>query len=467
MRQPSPSWSAGAALAALLAAASALGGCGCESESPVVVELPTASGGAAGAGAATSTNSTSSTSTSAGGTGPCPPEQPPPVVPEGWVEYTDWSCDCRFYVPGSEDAMPSPIQWEPCPEAPGGMDCRMMAIDWADGANIGTRPKLDVSPSGTVLSLVRAVPKDYIIAVVADIDGPVRSAMMMPLYGKDWVLQGCKLHNEAIGEGKYLLKVYGKSSAHSEPTKDVGVIAGPIGLLHPPVIARYENEDPQGWACGANWLAKETSSFVLTAHPWDMSEEIFVTSAATDPEHLHAIQLVVSGDALFWTTSASYTGGINVWDPLGGTRPFIRWVGDYTRGAAALATDGVDMVWLQGEGKDPNSPYYPTLSVMTAPFTTDPDALEPRRLRSHTYSAFPFDQIKVGCGHAVTEGGNVVAVVRLSDGWAWHLPDSAVQDFAIPVGVTCEDVFVAADIEGTVTVARIRLDSLGPGLPPD
>src|SRR5438477_2165758 len=57
-------------------------------------------------------------SSSTGGASPCSPQTLPDAVPKGWVEYTDWSCQCRFYMPGSVDVMPKPPQWEPCAGSP-------------------------------------------------------------------------------------------------------------------------------------------------------------------------------------------------------------------------------------------------------------------------------------------------------------------------------------------------------------
>lgn len=39
--------------------------------------------------------------------------------------------------------------------------------------------------------------------------------------------------------------------------------------------------------------------------------------------------------------------------------------------------------------------------------------------------------------------------------------------FADPIGVTCDEVFVLGRYGGVWNIARIRLDSLGPGIAPD
>ena len=46
---------------------------------------------------------------------------------------------------------------------------------------------------------------------------------------------------------------------------------------------------------------------------------------------------------------------------------------------------------------------------------------------------------------------------RIRTSWGW----------GDPVAVTCSEVFMYATTATTDTIARVRLDALGPGLPPD
>jgi len=102
---------------------------------------------------------------------------------------------------------------------------------------------------------------------------------------------------------------------------------------------------------------------------------------------------------------------------------------------------------------------------MTAPFTTDASRLEPRRLRSYPGAHIGLRVYQVGCGYALHDGGKgKLFVVRLSDGWAWFIPDVLGRDLQVPLGITCDELFAAANIDGKLTIARIRLDSLGPGV---
>jgi hypothetical protein len=106
---------------------------------------------------------------------------------------------------------------------------------------------------------------------------------------------------------------------------------------------------------------------------------------------------------------------------------------------------------------------------MTAPFTTDPGAIEARRLRSLPGLVHLPYAWKVGCGYAVHDGFGTqeLLVVRLSDGWSWRIPNGAQRSLRVPYGVTCDEVFAGGDVGEHWTIGRVRIDSLGPGMPPD
>jgi len=172
------------------------------------------------------------------------------------------------------------------------------------------------------------------------------------------------------------------------------------------VLAHYTDGEQRNWDCGAKWYVRVDKNFSLFALPWTPPGEHFVTSPSKDPDGINATQPLVRGGFFFFATATLLIDGINVWDPVHGTRPFIRWPGDYTRGAADLGTDGVDMVWTQGEDKKPNDKVYPTRSAMTAPFTGDPAAVKPRRLRSSPFLGVGNFAWEVGCGYAMHEAEN-------------------------------------------------------------
>ena len=124
--------------------------CGCSSRTTA------GAGGAAATNAVVSVGTTgnpvsvpSSSSSSAGGS-ECVPPPVPSVVPSGWVADLEWACTCPFYVPGSKQALPSPIAWEKCPTVPQGVDCEAMHIDWSSAKiPVGFSPRLDHVPDGS------------------------------------------------------------------------------------------------------------------------------------------------------------------------------------------------------------------------------------------------------------------------------------------------------------------------------
>jgi hypothetical protein len=97
-----------------------------------------------------------------------------------------------------------------------------------------------------------------------------------------------------------------------------------------------------------------------------------------------------------------------------------------------------------------------------------------RRLRSQLSSVVTLgvDPWVVGCGYGARASGGSedIQVVRISDGWSWLIPNQLQAPGFVAtraLGLTCDEIFVWGVVDGTYSVARIRLDSLGPGLPPD
>jgi len=61
-------------------------------------------------------------------------------------------------------------------------------------------------------------------------------------------------------------------------------------------------------------------------------------------------------------------------------------------------------------------------------------------------------------------------VVRLSDGYSWLLAGKSAapyEGWSRPLVLTCDELFASIDTAPTPRILRIRLDSLGPGTPPD
>ena len=107
-------------------------------------------------------------------------------------------------------------------------------------------------------------------------------------------------------------------------------------------------------------------------------------------------------------------------------------------------------------------------------------ALHPRTASAHRLrndvKGFEGDGWTVGCGYAARAPGlgpplnNALFIVRLSDGVSWMLPGihaPGMEHWGQPLAITCDELFASMATDTTVRILRIRLDSLGPGTPPD
>jgi hypothetical protein len=350
----------------------------------------------------------------------------------------------------------------------------MMVTNWTNYVTPVTFfPILSRLSDGTpVLGFIRSAWGEYLMDLVAKVDGPVHMAILQTgpsLWTSD---PRCILTFEDLNERKYVLGARGDGvSGNIYDSPHQGALGGEIDQPRPTVLAHYQVEGlGYNWRASASWVGRVNANDLrVFVSPWSMAEDFLVTSPPADPDNLHLGEWFLLGDAMFWGTSTLKIDGINVWDQAAGARPFIRWVGDYTKGAADLGTDGIDMVWTYGE-KQPNDTVYDPRSVMTAPFTTDAAALEPRRLRSQPDSSHGINPWKVGCGYAAHFGSpSRVFLVRLADGVAWSVPSAPPDlDWHAPIGITCDELFIhGVTTNGRTTYFRVRLDSLGPGLPPD
>ncbi len=348
-----------------------------------------------------------------------------------------------------------------------------MVTDWTDNplATMSLYPSFS-SWKGVPMLLMRRLTSKYHLDIVAEVDGPVRNAVMRITTPDETPSRaGCVAQLEDLNEGRWVLRVRGHGPLGDFlASPHTGGIGGRVGVLEPTVLAHDTDSRTYSFAISDNWVMRVgVPGSIVKVFPWSLSPAIHIVSPADDPENFKAGQFEVSGDAVFWSTATTFAHGINVWTPTDGTKPFVRYVGDYTRGAADLATDGTDLVWSQGEGKKSNQFVYPTRSIMTAPFTSDPRKLQPRRLRSAPYTNIGSFKWVVGCGYAAHTGArNGMMVVRLSDGTAWFIGE-ITSDFALsaPLGLTCEEVFFLGRFAGRTSIARVRLDSLGAGTPPD
>lgn len=476
-----PSNQESALLAVLaLAAASALGGFVACNDEP-------AGGGGAGGGASSSSatssssSTTSSSSSSAGGgfQTDCDftPEPRPSTVPESWQAYTCWP-GCTYWLAPNAEAMPEPITWEPCPDLGQWPRGECMRNTWDDGAgsSLGYAPNVDTSvPGSPRIQLTRgaesglALNDRYNEWLIARADGEVEFAARATR-----VAPYCMLTERSV-RGRHA------AWSHTGPYESVV-----DGLLLLDLEARSlrsgypdDSEFVASWAAGDGWVVRNDGR--LTAIRPDGSEERVVHDGTTDPNGLGPDgRPIVVGEEIVYSAGNYSFAGIYGFHPAHGTRPLITYPSDLTQGAGNIGTDGTDLVWSHGHSRLADQTVYPEVDIYTAPFTTDPRAVERRRLRKDmalgmgTYAK----QFAVGCGHAgryIAESGLDAQLVRLSDGVAWRLTGAQLQfRWSRVLGISCDHAYVQVAYDavgkgspGQTTIVRVRLDELGEGLPPD
>ncbi len=446
------------ALAVAAAAASAVANCKSG-------EASTSSGGAGPSSSSAVSTATSSaqSSTSSGGPSCVLPTRPSALA--GWTPFEAWSKDCPFYVPTHEKLLPPPIAWQTCPDDDAGLSCRIMVEDWTAAA-------APISPGAVsfdhgVLGFYRLstdAPQPYGIYVIAPVDGQPTEA-----FGEVFTAT-CSVFDTQVHEGRYELTLEGKSAC-SAPIGDVrGAAVGSSSTLATPSVVMCPPGKVCGFTPGEEWLVRIDTGFVITALPVVGGSHEFVSSSASDPEHLQLENVFPEGPAVFFESSDAHHNGINVWTKDAGAKPLVRYIGDDTQGAGDFGTDGKDMVWSYGHGTQVIGGGWPNVDVVMAKYTTDPSQVQSHRLRSNPRTHIGSEPWVVGCGYAAHANGPQPLLVRLSDGAMWTMPylgQGAAIRFDRPLGVTCDEVFFLGQFSGRWNVARVRLDSLGPGTPPD
>ena len=435
-------------------------------------------GGHAGSGGTGGISGTGGVPEAASGSGGeptdagCPLKGLPPEVPQDWESFTGYSCDCPVYLPGQNGTPPPPIEWEPCPEdGLQDVDCRVMKLE-AEGESFAVASAytyFTTSPTGTpLLQFVRYRPNDTLngyIQLVAEVDGPVRNAFMIVTDS----VPRCAAKAEALNGDRYAIMMIGERVHDPLDLSIQGLIAGRVGEPYPDYVTKLNNGTafPSDWNISDHWILRQSSKYTVTG--WDGLNPQLVYDPAQDPDGVppHASHLI-GGDIFFNVSGGAYSGTLS-WTATNGLQPLLRWYNDPDHASGNFGTDGTDMVWTSGEGYLGNHAW-DNLTIMTAPYTTNPQVAQgnARRLRSDIRPFYPWP-FRVGCGYAtrhsgLDDGGAALIIVRLSDGWSWFIHGKDPMNYPMsPLGLTCEELFLTTPN----SIARVRLDSLGPGVAPD
>jgi hypothetical protein len=349
-----------------------------------------------------------------------------------------------------------------------------MKVDWPHGNSpLAYAPAAYVNEEGNaVLDVTRTSGvgiNPYRMKIVADADGPVHSAFLDP---RGEGIQGCTfIPQNIVGarQGSYAMRIIAGDDLHSFPEAIVG---GSIDELHPKVQWIWDPSKGHGLAASDQvWVSWNGVELGITrwGEPWQLAWSSAQAGGAGQ------YQATAWHDFVTWKSGDTYQH-IMAWTPTRGAYPLVAFPGDWSRGASAMGTDGQHLVWMEGEGKPgPGEVSYAKASVMAAPFTTGPEKLAPKRLRSIPSGLPPVSPWIVGCGYAATAYTSLhILVVRLSDGWSWELtgpnPEAPPKErrwFNSVLAVTCDELFLEAGVGQAMNIARVRIDALGPGMAPD
>jgi hypothetical protein len=311
-----------------------------------------------------------------------------------------------------------------------------------------------VKGSGKKWGLQPAGVEDYAEWVVTPPDGPVKFALRMPAAE----FNKCRLFGESVQEGYYAFTM-------ERPGTPVDALL--FGHVSDPQakVPFYDDlsEDTPGWSVGSGWIIRALG---MSGYLAMYSHDFTIVKEFNSPFTVGGMPQVFGKDVL-WSTGDLTSGPIGAYDDERGFHVLVQPKStDY---ASGVGSDGKDIVWTLGEGDEEGAKTWPVRSVITAAYTTDPAAIKPRRLRSDPGVIVGPDPWGVGCGYGARPiiGTWGLQIVRLSDGVAWHLPRPAGMSWDRVIGITCDEAFMRVNTNSGSNIARVRLDSLGPGLPPD
>ncbi len=416
----------------------------------------------------------------------CPWVNPPDDVPDGWQRHPIFECQYPIYYPPTKALLPPGLAWAECPElGPDPFACRELVVDWQTmpGWGLSHSSRGHVEADGTVvLQLLRShVHPDEagvaatmgIMGLIVEADGPVRQALWIsaqPTFAQTTGSKQLWFAGWGVNGGK-------SSWSVREYWGNVGfvrtaLLAGDDTALMQPVFAEWKANDPLAFFVrpGEKYYARASGK--LHVESWDGSEAF---SAIYSPAWALNVHWV--GD-VFVFDGQGVVNQLYSWTPAAGMRTLVGY-DEWTEGASNVSTDGVDLVWVHGEDRSSSDDLFQSAELMTAKFTADPAELVPKRVRSYPSGRISgHDGSSVtGCGHAayLFDGGagindNRLLIVRLSDGAAWMLrsADDKSWLWGPTLAMTCDELFVTVGNKGSGnTVRRVRLDSLGPALPPD
>lgn len=401
----------------------------------------------------------------------CPSTARPAGVPDGWEVYDGAPGCCGLYLPTGVNAeLPPPITWESCGPnlLPVGAVCQRMKIDWrypTGAPPMAYRTNGATDRAGNIwlgFDRVESVPDSatayFIYRLIANANAGIAHAIL------ETESTACTLGTHDLDSDRYVYTL-------NEYSVDKGFATGPVNAQLPDSTMTFKT-GTHNQAVGPVGVLDIDDGFRFNLYPpLGFNTSSVIWSSAQD-KGLDESFPFFSADALFWTASRDWYQKIHVYTPTGGTKDFIASDPSLGKSAGDFGTDGIDMVWVEGGEPDGGATTgtYPPASIMTAPYTTNPAAVVKRRLTTEPDGAtVGADNFVVGCGYAARDMYDRIRLVRISDGQSWMLTpnstNSNIWSWMSPLVLTCDEMFAYITGDGIANIARVRLDSLGPGDP--
>jgi len=323
-----------------------------------------------------------------------------PALPAVWLE------GCEIAVATGASAAPA-TPWRSC-----GQGCLELAHDWGDPAR---RFFGAIGAPGTL-----AYTRDTGAAHETQIVGLPENAVLFS--GRDPTrFRGCSLAVRSLDAERAAIEFTDgerkRRAVWSIPLRGRGtplrVHQGPAG--QPPLEA----------VLTAELYATTTSRKTV-----DVSQDGAPAARWASPHGTLAAHLAGRGRELFFTAIAGDgAASILTWDAR-------RQARQLARDAGALVTDGRDMVWF-GDAAGP--------ALYTAPFTTDPARLAPRRLRPARQPYIDIGAGVVGDGFALHNEDGELIVTRLSDAAAFTIPPRGSARWGAPLWIDGRELAVVEE----------------------
>jgi hypothetical protein len=176
-----------------------------------------------------------------------------------------------------------------------------------------------LKPDGTyTMAIARALP-GMTYYVVADSDGPVRSALLATNEKQ------CRPFPNDLRDGRIVYQVFEADSTGILREYGGGALVANVNDLQPRAYLRFYDRTARGYLVGLPGVIEGSSSptNVLILHDWADPSKILMTWSAAQDQGLQEVPETFSGNALFWEAVADPFAKLKVWTPDSGVLELV------------------------------------------------------------------------------------------------------------------------------------------------